>query len=457
MHRPIRRQRPLLRLLATGWCATMLAACGVAAPPSARTDGQETPRASGTAVAEVLGEVRLPDEARSPSVERLRDGTPVSVVNHGDGDVSVLAATVLDEAPEPRPGDIRGLRTALVWDLDDRRFLGGAGWETNAGGHWDLRGRAITPDGRLLPAGRLDRHRASVRADRVVVSALVPGEPRAVDSQASERPPMPVVRDPARLRTIGTALDPPLPIDRALAEPDGSVVLLDASIVRNGSAPPTLCAIDMSGPLDHERARCPDGAPRPSGLTVPVPDTRTWEIRQGPLLARVDDRTFSDVAQLAAGSAGGAGSIESMKISEATRVTVADGSVGVVEGWAVVDVQGSDVCSVLTRPRTLYVVRGRIEPCDEPQAPALPGAVVRAVEDDPETASRLRTGARVPLYGTPGRFREDATAWLHPDVFTYDYVVTDLRLLVSIADDPHPGEPYSYMDNEAVLRSLRRE
>jgi hypothetical protein len=66
---------------------------------------------------------------------------------------------------------------------------------------------------------------------------------------------------------------------------------------------------------------------------------------------------------------------------------------------------------------------------------------------------------QVPLYGTPGRARDDVTAWLHPDVFTYDYVVTDLRMLVSIADDPHPHEDEldPYIGTEAVLRSLRAE
>ena len=450
---------PLVRqMIAAGTCAVVLAACGPAAPPPALGNAPTAPSAASPSAADVggLGTLRLPRKERSPRVQRLDDGTPVWVVNLGDGDVSVLATTVLDETAEPQPGDIRGLRTAVLWAINEQRFLGGV--RLDDGGQWDIQGRAIAPDGSPLPAGRLDRYRATIRADRtVVVHAPLPGEPRAV--QSSTRVPMPELHEAARVRFITDALGAPLAVEEALAQPEGTVVLVDADVVRNGTAPLAVCATDRSAPSSHEIARCPDGAPRPSDLTVPVPDPQSWEIRPGPLLTRVAGGTFTEVAQAGgAGGAGGAGSDESLRVTEDARVRVADGSVAVIEGWQVVEVRGSDVCAVLSQPRTLYVVRGRVRPCDRPLPPDLPGAVVRAVEDDPDTAARLRDGMPLPLYGTPGRARDDATAWLHPDVFTYDYV-TDLRMLVSIADDPLPpiDEHYPHIGTEAVLRSLRRE
>ena len=421
----------------------MLAACGV--PDQGSVDGPSTPPNT-----HALGTVRLPDDVGSPIVQRLNDGTPVWVANLGDEEVSVLSATVLFEAPEPSPGAIRGLRMEVFWDTVEQVFHGG--------GTWDLRGQALAPDGRRV-AGRLDHYHVTVADDRTaVVHEFVPGEPGVVqDPPATEEASMPIALDPDTLRFVLDGLDAPLSVEEALTQPDGSVVVVDADIVRNGSQPLVICATDRSAPSGPEIARCPDGAPRPAGLTVPVPDTRTFEIKSRPLLVRVKDGTFTDVAQLGGGTAAGAGSDESLAVSEATRVTVADGSVAVVEGWDVVELRGSDVCAVLSQPRTLYVIRGRVEPCDQPLPPSLPGAIVRAIEDDPATADRLRTGTAVPLYGTPGRAADDATEWIHPDVFTYDYIIPDLGIIVSTADDPHPDELYSYLDTEALLQSLRAD
>lgn len=198
--------------------------------------------------------------------ELLDDGTPVFVVHHLDGSVTVI------DARAARPEDEDGLRL-VSFATRSRRFMGIG--STDAWGAWDEYGRSLDRG----PAHDLTRFVAEVDGDAVVVGQ----EPQV-------RPPGdPITGEIFDLggRRIVAALPQVMSVSEALQRPDGTVVVVEALVVALPGGEHFACEWTE----EAFRNGCPEGSPPVIGLDPP---TFHNDQLDGYHLVRVDDGVFSE-------------------------------------------------------------------------------------------------------------------------------------------------------------------
>lgn len=264
----------------TGSTAVRLRERPRALPPAPPVPVDAYPRGKLTAVRAAL---RLP--ARGEVAPRwLDDGTPVWLAHHMDGAVTVLAADHKEDDDRPY-GGIKGLRRLVSWSPSLGRF-----------NRFDEYGVPIF--------GRVDRsldrylfERDNQDAELIRVGQRVPGSTRRTVAPRRRAPvslPEAHLEEPGRFEE-GTWLShqnerkKPISIEEALQKPEGTMVLLDAALVRAGSAPLQICK-----PQPGLVLGCPSSSPRPLGLRAES-NPLYLRVDGGPLFARVAGASFTDV------------------------------------------------------------------------------------------------------------------------------------------------------------------
>ena len=242
------------------------------------------------------GDVVAVPGAGEAALELLDDGTRVWVVRQVGGEVDVLAVAVdpLDPAASPFvvAGYVQGVRSAVVWLPDARRFIGG-------GVLFDSEGRALqwypnqvggADDAEPVPARDLDAYAVErVDEDHVRVGARAPGAQRMVPADPDGGccygldefvSPVPPPGDPGLLS-----------VEEALDRPEGTVVVVDADVVVDRQRPVQMCRVPRVPVPDLPP--CPEDAPVPSG--VQPRDADGYVVEFGPYLVRVQDGTFAEL------------------------------------------------------------------------------------------------------------------------------------------------------------------
>ncbi len=233
---------------------------------------------------EVLGTVPLPTNTGA-TLGNLDDHTPVWVVRHADGTISVLAADVA--STEHAGSGLIGVREAVIWLPERQRFFGG-------GGTFDEYGASTM--GRYAPD--LDRY----------TFAVVPGvPPRVAVGQriggTSRRTVAPFPSDEANLAGIdpyrlndGLLPWPTTSLEGVPRQPEGALVVVSAALSAAPDGPVRLCT--HAPPLG-----CP-----PEAIEAPGVTRMPWRRRilwwAGPLLARVRGGRLTDIVRLSSSQGG---------------------------------------------------------------------------------------------------------------------------------------------------------
>ncbi len=291
------------RLAALGVAVLLLTA---ASPPDRSTAPQRfDERASGGASQQDGHVVPVPPVGDA-SLEHLGDGTPVWVVSQPDGEVDVLAVGVLPIPPEASSfvgtSSVQGVRSPVLWVPEERAFIGGSvlfeadgrsvGWfPIQVGG---------AEDAEPVVVRDLDAYDAQPAGD---------GSVRVGDRRTGEERTVPANPDFPSIFEEGTIVRPleqadgrpPLPVEEARSQPDGTVVLVDGDVVVDGTTPPRVCEVP-DVPVG-DLPPCPDDAPEPPDVTARDPDPRAYTVEFGPYLVRVGDGTFTELI----GGSGNAG------------------------------------------------------------------------------------------------------------------------------------------------------
>ena len=235
-----------------------------------------------------------PEGAVVPSL--LDDGTPVWLVHHEGGEVSVLSAFSVHPS---LPASDLNTPILLWWDKGMRRF---SAW-------YDERGVPVR--GRAWPS--LPRYRTEVvsgpacaaePASRCVrVGDIAPGSPRrhvaprprgSRNSHWSGEAP---AHASALIYKAGS-------IREALSRHEGRVVMLDAFLVLEDGKPARVCDVERKHKLDPRTRYDPDVVRCSESAPVVGQTPRKWEcdeckdIVTEPLLARVERGHFRDVVSV---------------------------------------------------------------------------------------------------------------------------------------------------------------
>lgn len=222
------------------------------------------------------------------SAERLEDGTPVWVVHHDDGTVSVL-----DAPSAHRPF---GFGQLVGWCASSRGFE-----DPQHGSHYDERGRYRAGP---APTGLSVYPTSPLEGGTVTVTGpAAPQPPGRVQGGKDSDPAVgsgcsdgsvdpdyvpgyrPGSAEPHSIRT-----EPGLTVGEAMDRPAGEMVVIrDAPILIVAGQPAVVCegAVQASAP-----PRC-DG-PEAPGLFLPV--GLDWALVEGSFVARVIDGTLRDIA-----------------------------------------------------------------------------------------------------------------------------------------------------------------
>ena len=182
-------------------------------------------------------------------LDNLSDGTPVWVVGHTDGDVSVLEFAT--DAPASLASQLTGVREGTTWQPSAGRFYGG--------GIFDERGRIISlaDDEMTMIAPTvgqdLGHYRFEEHGDHLIVGALIEGRhrtlraPTTADAGRQAVPPSSLVAFDADAASLPVVRHPDqVPHEEGL-------VVLTLPLVADGSGPVYACE------------QGPDGAIRPCG------------------------------------------------------------------------------------------------------------------------------------------------------------------------------------------------
>jgi hypothetical protein len=231
----------------------------------------------------------------------LADGTPVWEIRHPDGSVSVLGAVV-----SPTADALSGLENVTVWLKPERHFVGGA--------VYDEYGRAIgypAPNvGGNPPLPTTARDMTSY-AVRIVGSGVEVGRERIGGIRSGFGAHRPVSGAGAYPMDQVLTFDPPsgplVPlrsINQALAQPPGTMSLIDADIIIVNGGPARVCSgghrIDQM-----EFPPCPTTALLLPGVSDRDGKGYVWAVA-GPLFVRAGHSTFTETA-VEGGGEGGAG------------------------------------------------------------------------------------------------------------------------------------------------------
>lgn len=238
--------------------------------------------------------VKLPPSGET-TMARLSDGTPVWLVHHPDDSTTVLAIDVLATEARLRPEAVSGLREQVLWLAGSRRFVPAS--QTLAAGAYDEYGRASEP----WMVQDLDHYRHEDAGNgTVAVGERVSGASHETTARLPMSDPrfpqyhLNAVRPFQPLRDSDSGIS----IDEALAQPDGSVVLVDMDLVVTGPDSTLVCIADR----DDGSCVGTSAVPRDVQMRLPPGGREVW---RGPLLARVTDGSFSQVTLTGALGSGG--------------------------------------------------------------------------------------------------------------------------------------------------------
>lgn len=208
----------------------------------------------------------------------LDDGTQVFVVSHQDGTTSVLAV----DAPAPSYG-LEAVRHTIHWSASSRRF---------DAGH-DEYGTAVFGP-RQPPLDRYESEPVPGEPTRLAVGRRVPGIQRRTVAPRGRRDRS--KPEPAILEAYLDLKRRPLSLEEAARLPDGSLVVVDASLIVGGGEPAALCRF-----ADRRKSRprlCPKGSPVPPGLGDGSAFREMLFVFYGPMLVRIRGGQFTEVTRL---------------------------------------------------------------------------------------------------------------------------------------------------------------
>ncbi|HAS12781.1 MAG TPA: hypothetical protein DCS55_20065, partial [Acidimicrobiaceae bacterium] len=243
-------------------------------------DGDAAVTVAGPDGADTESQLTVPESGAL--AQQLADGTPVWVVRHADGSVSVV-----DAVSTHRPF---GAGTLVGWCESSRGFV-----DPMYGSQYDGHGRKQAGP---APRGLDEYPVASVDGDTVTVTGTAVEQPRAADGgpEASE-PAGPhcfhtdgdddadVVEGSFRSHPVASAA-PATPED-AMREPDGTLVVVDARVLVVKGQEPLVCTSEVTGPPPS----C-DGIPAPELFA----QDETPVVMRGVFVARPDAGTLTDIA-----------------------------------------------------------------------------------------------------------------------------------------------------------------
>jgi hypothetical protein len=231
----------------------------------------------------------------------LADGTPVWEIRHPDGSVSVLGAVV-----SPTANALSGVETVTVWLKPERHFMGGA--------IYDEYGRAIgypAPNvGGNPPLPTTARDMTSY-AVRIVGKKVEVGQERIGVIRTGFDAHHPVSGAGAytmdQVSTFDRGSGPRVPlrsIKQALAQPPGTMSLIDADIILVNGGPARVCSAGRR--IDAMVfPPCPTSALVLPGVSDPYGKGYVRAVT-GPLFVRAGHSTFIETA-VEGGGEGGAG------------------------------------------------------------------------------------------------------------------------------------------------------
>jgi hypothetical protein len=208
----------------------------------------------------------------------LDDGTQVFVVRHHDGTTSVLAV----DAPAPSYG-LEAVRRTIHWSDDSRRF----------DASHDEYGTAVFGP-RQPPLDRYESEPVLGEPTRLAVGRRVPGIQRRTVAPRGHRDPS--TPPPAVLEAYLDLRRRPLPLEEAARLPDGSLVVVDASLIVGGGEPAALCRY-----ADRRKSQprlCPKGSPVPPQLGDGSAFREILFVFYGPMLVRMRGGQFTEVTRL---------------------------------------------------------------------------------------------------------------------------------------------------------------
>lgn len=228
---------------------------------------------------------QLPVPADGAAPEQLPDGTPVWVVHHDDGSVSVL-----DAVSTHRPF---GAGNLVVWCESSRGFL-----DPMYGSTYDEHGlKQAGP----APTG-LDTYLITrIGGDTATVTGPPSAQPRELDGgRKAAEPAGPHCIDQGDhvdSYITGTfdmhslASSTPMTVEEAMRQPDGTLVVIDAPVlIPLDDDEPVVCTSDIA----HEPLAC-EGVPAPELASHGQPPV----VIRGIFIARPHQGTLTDVAYVA--------------------------------------------------------------------------------------------------------------------------------------------------------------
>lgn len=234
-------------------------------------------------VDEVDGAMDVAVPESGASAQQLADGTPVWVVRHDDGTVSVV-----DAVSTHRPF---GAGTLVAWCGASREFV-----DPMYGSMFDERGRKRAGP---APSGLAEHPVASGDGDTVTVTGPpsdqprveeggpTPSEPAGPGCFGSIDPDTSFIEGSYEMHPLASAA--PVPAETAVSQPDGTLVVLDAPVSIVDGQQPTVCTSPLGG-----SPRACDGIAAP-GL---FPQDEDNIVLRGPFIARVNDGALVDIAYL---------------------------------------------------------------------------------------------------------------------------------------------------------------
>jgi Rieske Fe-S protein len=275
--RPESRRPSLIAAAAAVVAVLAVAAAGFAV----LNDGDDhAVTVAGPDAADTESQVALPESGALP--QQLADGTPVWVVRHDDGSVSVV-----DAVSAHRPF---GAGTLVAWCESSRGFV-----DPMYGSLYDEHGgkqAGPAPSGlNTYPVTRVD-------ADTAIVAGTAVEQPRSQDGgPALLEPAGPHCFDTDSDYTSGViegsfeshslASTTPVTPKDALRETDGTLVVVDAAVVVVKGRQPLVCTSEVSG-----------SPPTCEGIPAPelYPHDETPVVMRGVFVARPDAGTLTDIA-----------------------------------------------------------------------------------------------------------------------------------------------------------------
>jgi hypothetical protein len=232
-------------------------------------------------------EVEVPPRPGA-SAERLGDGSPVWVVRHEDGAVSVLAADV----PSVDPRWPQGVREQLLWVSESRIFVPAR--SVRAAGTYDERGQA---DGGLTRPDVDSYDYEWLNDTTVLVGQRRQAQIRQLAAPEDLEFPWSYMTIYAGAVSPHPSGDRKMEPEEAAAEPRGKLVYISGTLVGDGSGPARICKRPAARPV-HEMSACPRQAPAALDVVgAPMEGRATWYLN-GPFLARVASGGFTGLIKV---------------------------------------------------------------------------------------------------------------------------------------------------------------